>query len=168
MTGMIEFISIPRERIKILKNDRKAVDKLENLSETKIKFNEEVSIESEDVLKILRVKEVVKSFGRGFELEDALNLLDEEYYLETIDIKEFSGKSRNRMITLKGRVIGEKGKTKKLIEKYADVKISIYGKTIGIIGKWNTIMIAKKAIEMLLLGSLHSTIYKFLEKNRMR
>lgn len=165
---MIEFVAIPRERINILKNDRKAVEKLETLSESKIKLDEEVSIECEDVLRTLRVKEVIKAFGRGFDFEDALDLLDDAYYLETIDIKEFSGKSKNRMIVLKGRVIGKEGKTKKLIEKYADVKISIYGKTIGIIGKWNTIMIAKKAIEMILLGSLHSTIYRFLERNRMK
>jgi len=165
---MIEFVAIPRERIRILKNDRKAVEKLENLSESKIKLNDEVLIECDDVLKTLRIKEVIKAFGRGFDFEDALNLLDEDYYLETIDIKEFSGKSRRRMITLRGRIIGKEGKTKKLIEKYADVKISIYGKTIGIIGKWNAIMVAKKAIEMILLGSLHSAVYRFLEKNRMK
>lgn len=165
---MIDFVAIPKERINILKNDRKTVERLENLSESKIKLNEEVLIECDDVLRILRIKEVIKAFGRGFDFEDALNLLDEDYYLETVDIKEFSGKSKNRMITLRGRVIGKEGKTKKLIEKYADVKISIYGKTIGIIGKWSAIMIAKKAIEMILLGSLHSTIYRFLEKNRVK
>ncbi|HKZ45244.1 MAG TPA: RNA-processing protein, partial [archaeon] len=105
---------------------------------------------------------------RGFDFEDSLNLLDESYYLETIEIKEFSGKSRNRMITLRGRIIGERGKTKESIEKYSDVKISIYGKTIGIIGEWSAIIIAKKAIEMLLLGSLHSTVYRYLERNRVK
>ncbi|MEM7825575.1 MAG: KH domain-containing protein, partial [Candidatus Aenigmatarchaeota archaeon] len=80
---------------------------------------------------------------------------------------DYAKKSRNRLITLRGRVIGTEGKTKKLIEKHADVKISIYGKTISIIGKWDKLMIAKKAIEMLLSGSLHSSVYKFLEKQKV-
>lgn len=164
---MIDFVAIPKQRIKILKTDRKLVEKIEKLSDSKIKLNEEVSIECEDPLKLLRVKEVVKAFGRGFDIDVALNLLDEEYYLEIIDIKDFTGKSRNRLITLKGRVIGTEGKTKKLIEKFADVKISIYGKTVGIIGKWDRVTIAKKAVEMILLGSLHSTVYRFLEQQRM-
>jgi len=165
---MIEFVSIPKERIGILKANKNYVEKLEKLSEIKIGLNDEVSIDCDDPLKILRVKEVIRAFGRGFDFEDSLNLLDESYYLETIEIKEFSGKSRNRMITLRGRIIGERGKTKESIEKYSDVKISIYGKTIGIIGEWSAIIIAKKAIEMLLLGSLHSTVYRYLERNRVK
>ena len=163
---MIDFVTIPKERMKILRNDRSAVEKLEKLSDSKIELNEEVSIECEDSLKLLRVKEVVKAFGRGFDLEATLDLLDEEYSLHLVEIKDFAGKSRNRIVTLKGRVIGTGGKTKKLIENFAEVKISIYGKTIAIIGKWDRVMIAKKAIEMILLGSLHSTVYRFLEKQR--
>lgn len=163
---MIDFVAIPKERMKILRNEAKAVEKLEKLSDSKIELNEEVSIECKDSLKRLRVKEVVKAFGRGFDLEAALNLLDEEYSLQLIEVKDFAGKSRNRMTVLKGRVIGTGGKTKKMIENFAEVKISIYGKTIGIIGKWDRVMTAKKAIEMILSGSLHSTVYRFLEKQR--
>ena len=166
MNRMIDFVVMPKERMKLLKKNKKAVEKLEKLSESKIKLNEEVSIECEDALKRLRIKEVVKAFGRGFDMEVALNLLDEEFRLDLIEIKDFTGDSRNRMITLKGRVIGTGGKTKKLIENFAEVKISIYGKTIGIIGKWDRVMIARKAIEMILSGSLHSTVYRFLEKQR--
>jgi len=163
---MIDFVAITKERMKILRNDTKAVEKLEKLSDSKIELNEEVSIECDDSLKLLSVKEVVKAFGRGFDLEDALNLLDEEYFLQFIEVKDFAGKSRNRMTVLKGRVIGTGGKTKKMIENFAEVKISIYGKTIGIIGKWDRVVTAKKAIEMILSGSLHATVYRFLEKQR--
>ncbi|MEM5794243.1 MAG: KH domain-containing protein [Candidatus Aenigmatarchaeota archaeon] len=163
---MIDYIAIPEERLKILRKNKKLIEQLEKFTDSKIEINEEISIECEDPLRLMRIKEVLKAFGRGFDFNVALNLLDEDYYLEIIDIKDYSKKSRNRMITLRGRVIGTEGKTKKLIEKYADVKISIYGKTISIIGKWDKIMIAKKAIEMLLSGSLHSSVYRFLEKQR--
>jgi ribosomal RNA assembly protein len=161
---MIDFIRIPEERLKILKKDKKFKEKLEKFSESKIKFNEDISIECEDPLILMRIKLVLQAFGRGFDFESAMNLLDEEYRLETIEIKDYAGKSRGRMTTLKGRVIGTKGKTKKLIENCTETKIAIYGKTICIIGKWDRIMIAKKAVEMLLNGRLHTTVYRFLEK----
>ncbi|MCS7105876.1 MAG: KH domain-containing protein [Candidatus Aenigmarchaeota archaeon] len=163
---MIDYIAIPEERLRILRKNKKFIEQLEKFTDSKIEINEEISIECENPLTLLRIKEVLKAFGRGFDFNVALNLLDEDYYLEIINIKDYS-KSRNRMITLRGRVIGSEGKTKRLIEKYADVKVSIYGKTISIIGKWDKIMIAKKAIEMILSGSLHSSVYKFLEKQRV-
>ncbi len=164
---MKEFVRIPEERIKVLRRNKKFLEELERLADCKIRINEEVEIECEDALKALRVKDVIKAFGRGFEFEDCLKLLDEEYCLEIINVKDFSGKSRNRMKELKGRVIGSEGKAKKMIEKYTNTKISIYGKTISIIGKWNEVFNAKKAIEMLLSGSMHSSVYRFLEKQRV-
>ena len=68
------------------------------------------------------------------------------------------------MIVLKSRIIGTKGKTKKYIEQYTNTKISIYGKTISIIGKWDKVNIAKKAILMLIEGCSHTTLYKWLEQ----
>lgn len=163
---MIDFVRINEDRMKILKNDEKLIGKLEKFADVKIELNEDVTIESEDPLKILRVKQIIQAFGRGFDFEDALDLLDEDYCLEIIEIKDFSGKSRNRMMTLKGRMIGTEGKTKKLIEKYSECKISVYGKTICIIGKWDKVRIAREAIEMILSGSLHNTVYRFLERQK--
>ena len=160
---MIDFVRIPEEKLKVLRRNKKLEKQLEDLAEVKIELNDEVSIEAEDSLKLIRVKEVVKAFGRGFELNDALNLLDETYYLEVIDIKDFTKKSKDRLITIKGRIIGRKGKTKNIIEKYTNTKIAIYGKTISILGKWDEVMHAKQAIEMILYGSKHTSVYKFLE-----
>ncbi len=164
---MKDWVRIPEERMKILKKNEEWIEELENLAGCKIELNEEVSIESEDPLKILRIKEVIKAFGRGFSFRDALSLLDEDYYLEIINVKDFSGKSKNRMKTLKARVIGSEGKAKKMIERYTNAKIAIYGKTISIIGRFDEVRIAREAIEMLLKGSLHSTVYRFLERSRL-
>jgi ribosomal RNA assembly protein len=113
------------------------------------------------------VKEVIKAFGRGFDFETSLNLLDEDYFLDILDVKPFTGKSRNRQIILKGRVIGSKGKTKSIIEKYSDAKIVIYGKSVSIVGKAKNVRLAREAIEMLLNGADHSSVYRFLEKERV-
>ncbi|MEM5866504.1 MAG: KH domain-containing protein [Candidatus Aenigmatarchaeota archaeon] len=155
------FVRIPEERLKIFEK-RGYLKKLEELVNCKIKVDEEISIECEDPLLLLRVKEVVKAFGRGFSFDDALNLLDEEYFLETVNIKDFSGKSKSRFFQIKGRVIGSEGKAKKLIEKYTNVKIAIYGKTVSIIGKWDDVQRAKQAVESLLMGRKHGTVFRNL------
>ncbi|MEM5836552.1 MAG: KH domain-containing protein [Candidatus Aenigmatarchaeota archaeon] len=158
---MMGLIKIPEERLKIFK-EKDYSRKLKMLTNCNININEEISIECEDPFLLMRLKEVIKAFGRGFDFEDALNLLDEEYCLETINIQDFSGKSKNRMIVVKGRVIGRKGKAKKLIEKYTNVKIAIYGKTVSIIGKWEDVQKAKRAVESLLQGRKHGTVFRKL------
>jgi ribosomal RNA assembly protein len=164
---MIEYIAIPEERLRILRKDTKWKEQFEEFTNLKIRINEEVAIEGEDPISILRAKEVFRAFGRSFEFNDAMNLLDEDYTLETVEIKHFAGKSKKRQIVLKGRVIGTAGITKKMIEKYSETKIAIYGKTISIMGRWKDVQAAKKAIEMLLGGAMHNTVYQFLE-NRKR
>jgi ribosomal RNA assembly protein len=160
---MIDFVKIPEERLKFFRN---YAEKLEKLTGCKLKINEEISIEVEDPLLAMRIKEVIKAFGRGFDFDVSLNLLDEEYYLESINIQEFSGKSKKRMIVIKGRVIGREGKAKELIEKQTNVKIAIYGKTVSIIGKWEDVQKAKQAIESLLQGRKHSTVFRNLMEGR--
>jgi ribosomal RNA assembly protein len=162
---MIDFVKIPEDRLKFFKR-QKYGEKLEKLAGCKIRGNEEISIEAEDSILLMRIKDVIKAFGRGFDFDEALNLLDEQYCLETINIKDFSRKSKERMIVMKGRVIGTEGKAKRLIEKQTNVKIAIYGKTVSIIGKWEDVQRAKQAIESLLQGRKHSTVFRGLMEGR--
>lgn len=159
---MIEHIIIPEERLRILRKDDKWKEELKKFLNVEIELNEEILINGDDPFQVMRMKEIMKAFGRGFDFDAAFDLLDEEYLLETIDIGEFTGKSKRRRAVLKGRAIGTEGRTKKMIEKDTEVKIAIYGKTISIIGKWNNLRIAKEAIEMILSGKMHNTVYRFL------
>ena len=160
---MIDFVRIPEERMKLLKADPRIQKKLKDMCDCEFHYLEDVEIESDDPLKVFRVKEVVKAFGRGFNVDDALNLLDEQFYLEIIEIES---KSKDRITVLKGRVIGREGRTKKTIEKISEAKISIYGKTISIIGRWDEVQIAKEAVDLILSGSKHSTVYRFLKEKQ--
>jgi ribosomal RNA assembly protein len=160
---MIDFVRIPEERMKLLKADPRIQKKLKDLCDCEFRYLEDIEIESDDSIKIFRTKEVVKAFGRGFNVDDALALLDESYYLEIVEIES---KLKDRITVLKGRVIGREGGTKKIIEKISGAKISIYGKTISIIGRWDELQIAKEAIDLILSGSKHSTVYRFLKENQ--
>lgn len=159
---MKDFIKIPNKRELILRKNKKLKEKIEELTKTKIGFNDEISIEGES-LDVYQAKHILKAFGRGFDIDDCLYLLEDEYGLEIIDLSEFT-KSKNRLITLKGRIIGTGGKTKNYIEKLAKVKIRISGKTVGIIGKWDKINIAKEAIMKIIQGRRHQTVYRWLEQ----
>jgi len=162
---MIDFIKIPDERLRIFR-EKGYGKQLEKLTDAKIDVDDGISVDSKDSIALMRIKEVVKAFGRGFEFDAALNLLDEEYYLETINIQEFCGKSKERLTTMRGRLIGSGGRTKKLIEKHTNVKVAVYGKTVSIIGKWDEIQKARQAVEGLLYGRKHGTVYRSLMEVR--
>ena len=55
---------------------------------------------------------------------------------------------------------------RKLIEELSESYISVYGKTISVVGTAESASIARQAIESLLRGSTHANVYKWLEKKR--
>jgi len=57
-------------------------------------------------------------------------------------------------------------KIKKQIEDLLNVNISIYDKYVSIIGEFENLSIAREAINMLIEGSQHSTVLKFVERRR--
>ena len=158
---MIDVVFLPKKIEK--KIDEKVLEKICNELDVKIKKDEDSYIIEGEPYKILRAKLIFQALGKNFEVEDAMLLSSDEYFFETLNIKEFT-RSRNRMIQLKGRIIGKKGKVRKRIEELTNTKISVYGNTVSIIGKYEDILLAKKAIEMLLEGRKHSTVFFFLEK----
>ena len=76
------------------------------------------------------------------------------------------GKSKNTLLRLKGRVIGKDGKSRQLIEELSEAYVSVYGKTVCIIGTAESASMAKRAVEYLLQGSTHASVYKWLENRR--
>jgi len=90
---------------------------------------------------------------------------DEMIMLETIDLSRSAG-TPQEMIRLKGRIIGKAGKTREIMESMIGVKISVYGKTVSILGTPEQNQIIRTAIEMLIGGATHGQVYGFLEKKK--
>lgn len=165
---MAEYLRIPREKLKILLKEKSKLKKfIERHTKTKILIDEELSevtiIETEhmnDPLAIWKARDVIRAIGRGFEEDVALNLLDENTELKVISLRDFAGKNKKDIIRLKGRVIGEAGKAKQHIEDTTNTHISVYGKTISIIGATHNVALAAEAVSMLLSGAMHGTVYK--------
>jgi len=168
------FIKIPKKRIAVLigpNGETKSFIEERTNTRIEIDSNEgEVTItntpKTPDPLSLWHVRDVITAIGRGFSPNNAYALLNEEIILDVIDLTAFCGKSKNKLLRLKGRIIGENGKTRKMIEELTEAKVSIYGHTVSIIGEQISLDIARKAIKMLIKGSQHSSVYKFLGRKR--
>lgn len=125
----------------------------------------EVTATSSDSLKLYIAKDVLRAIARGFNPEIAELLLRQDYVFEMIEMSDYAT-SANAMKRLKGRVIGFQGKSWKTIETLTECFLSVYGKTVCIVGEMNRANIAKRAVEALLSGSQHAAVYKWLEKQR--
>ena len=163
-------IKIPKQRVAVLIG-RKGETKrfIERKTHTKIKVSTEgdVSISSEDNINIFNARPIILSIARGFNPEISLMLLDESYILELISMKDYA-KNEKAMIRMRARIIGAQGKAWKMLESLSGVFISVYGKTIGIIGKIDDIDIAKRAVEKLLKGAPHGNVYKYIEMEKKK
>ena len=124
--------------------------------------------ETADPLMALKIMDVIKAIGRGFAPDKATRLFEDDEYLEVVDIKEFVGGRDNQLTRIRGRLIGEKGKTRSIIEDLTGVYMVVYGNTVGLIGNSISLPVAKHAIELILNGSEHATVYHYLESQRPR
>lgn len=162
-------IKIPEERVAVLVGKEGETKKLiEEQTGCKLEIGKEgdVIIIGEEGLKLFTAKEIIKAIARGFNPKIALLLLKQDYALEFIELKDIAGKSKNTMLRLKGRIIGKGGKAREEIERLTDTYISVYGKTVGIIGEVAHTALARQALGMLLDGAMHRTVYRFLEKKK--
>lgn len=162
-------LKIPKERIAVVIGKSGAVKKqieIGTSSTLHIDSEEgEVKLIGRDALGLYVAREIVRAIGRGFNPEIALFLLKSDYGLEQVNITDFAD-TPNDMKRLKGRVIGEEGKSRRLIEELTSCNISVYGKTVTILGNLEWLPSARRAVEALLSGSPHSTVYHWLEKRR--
>ncbi|AEF97303.1 KH domain-containing protein [Methanotorris igneus] len=174
MHGNVETVKIPKNRIGVLigkKGQTKKTIERELGVELEISKDGDVTIYStekqKDALATWKARDIVMAIGRGFSPENALKLLSDEYVLEIIDITEYAS-SENALRRLKGRVIGSGGKSRKYIEDLTGARVSVFGKTVAILGEFESVQIAKEAVEMILRGSSHAKMYKFLERERQK
>ena len=115
-----------------------------------------------------RASNVVEAIARGFSPPRALKLLDPETSLEILDLRDFAGKSENNLERIKGRIIGLHGKSRRVMEELTKCDISVYGKTVAIIGDPDRLRLAKDAIEKLASGSQHKSVYNMLQRERTK
>ncbi|MDE1826340.1 MAG: RNA-binding protein [Thaumarchaeota archaeon] len=115
-----------------------------------------------------KAEEIVLAIGRGFSPDKAMRLLEGENSLHIIDLREFVGKSTAQIERVKGRIIGEGGRVRKNVEELSGATISVYGRTVAIIGEGKQLRSAVQAITALSNGSTHGKVYNDLQDSRRR
>ncbi|MEK6822549.1 MAG: KH domain-containing protein [Nanoarchaeota archaeon] len=164
-------LKIPKDRVPVLIGTKGETKKqLEAMTRTKIQVDSkegDVTISGKDPLTLYTTREINAAIGRGFSPDRAQTLLRQENGFELINLRDYA-KSDNDLIRLRGRVIGEDGKSRRVIEELTGVYMSVYGKTIAMIGDLEGLPIARRAIEAILAGSRHASVYRWLENQRKK
>lgn len=166
------YIRIPSDRIAaLIGKGGETKREIEKKTGTKIGVNSEdgeveISPKGDDWAVVEKAKNIVGAIGRGFSPERAMKLLDDDYYIEVIDLSEIVGKSSKAIQQRRARLIGSGGKARAKIEQATNCAMSVYGKTVSIIGRQEGIEKARKAIDMLIGGAAHTTVFDRLERKR--
>jgi ribosomal RNA assembly protein len=161
----MEALIIPKERVDVLVGKGGECKKrLETLTGTEIFVNTdgEVTVSGETTSGFF-LREVITAIGRGFSPADAEHLLNENYMLDMIDLREVAS-GENNISRIKGRIIGDEGKMKTEIENATDCRVSVYGSTVGIISRVDTMQYARKAIIRIIDGAQLPSVFNDLAR----
>ena len=169
-----DYLKIPQNRVGALIGKNGEVKKsVEKLTGTVLDIDSDEGTvyitpreDMEDPLGVWNANHIVKAIARGFNPDVAMKLIHDDIYLEVMKLPLYIGKSKKALARYKGRIIGTNGKTRELITELADVDMAVYGKTVSLIGEIDNVLVAKEAIEMILNGSRHKSVYGFLEHKK--
>ena len=169
-----QVIRIPIERVGAVIGKEGATKKsLEDELGVRLTVNSKeglVTLKTESALNAdpFTATRVIEAIGRGFSPQRARRLMDEGTALEVIDLRDYAGRSVNSLERIRGRVIGLKGKSRRVIEELTGCHLSVYGRTVTIIGEAGGVQLASDAVRSLANGSQHKTVYNTLQKARTK
>jgi ribosomal RNA assembly protein len=167
---MMQEIKVAGNRIGVLIGKGGATKKeLEERTKTAITIDSNegmVIVEGEDPVTVIRATETINAVNRGFSPERAFLLLDDEDLLfDLLDLSAVADSPR-QLDRIRGRIIGKDGRSREQIEHMTDTAISVFGKTVALIGLPEQLKVAREAIEMIIKGIPHETVYAFLERKK--
>jgi ribosomal RNA assembly protein len=165
----MQHVTVPQDRIGVLIGEGgETMREIEEAAEVRLDIDSEngsVAIESVgDPVSGMVAPDIVRAIGRGFAPDAALSLLDHDLRMfDLIDIDD-AARNQNDLQRHKGRLIGENGRTRELMEELSGANVVIYGSTLGIIGQPEEVQAVRRAAEMILDGAPHGAVYSYLER----
>jgi ribosomal RNA assembly protein len=145
-----------------MKKLKKAVPTIENKVKIKIGFGKgRVSLRGDELTEFL-VEKVIRAIDFGFYPDDALLLMNEDFSLDFIEVKEHT--RRKNLKDVRARIIGRDGKAKRTIENLTGSAIVINENSVGLIVDSDHLEAAVQGIESLIRGAKHGNVFAYLEK----
>jgi len=171
---MAEYVKISEKMMaKIVAKGGEMQKKIEEVFGAKLDIEKDTGIcivhrAGGDPLAEWKARDALKAIEYGIDEEKALGLKSDEAALAVIDISDIVGRSKNAVERQIGRVIGTQGKAKKYIAEMTGTEIAVRGRHVAILGALEDVEAAKSAVEKLASGAQHSTVYKMLEKKKVK
>jgi len=106
--------------------------------------------------------QAIEAIDLGFSIKESLLLKDEEIIFKQINIKSIA--KRRDMSQIRARIIGTNGRVIDTLESLTDCFFAVHNNTVGIIGNIENMKTALYALENLIAGSKHASVYAYLEK----
>ncbi len=165
----MQHVTVPDDRIGVLiGSGGETMREIEDRAEVRLDIDSKtgaVGIETVgDPVRAMVAPDIVRAIGRGFTPETAMSLL--EHDLRRFDLIDLDARTRNKndLRRKKGRLIGEDGRTRELMEELSGASVVIKGTTLGVIGQPDEVEAVRRATSMLLDGAPHGAVYSFLER----
>lgn len=141
---------------------KKAIPVIESKVKVKISLNgNTIQIRGSELNEFL-VEKVLTAVNFGFDVEDALLLINEDFVLEFINIKEHT--PRKNLADIRARLIGKSGKAKRTIEELTGGVVVISSNMVGLIVDNEHLSSAVQGVISLIQGSKHGNVFSYLEK----
>ena len=160
---MEKLISVPEERIGFIIGKHGRVKKqIEKTGNVTLKIEDLRIIISGKSLDVLKAYDVVRAMVLGFPKKEAFELFSNNMQLIVYELKEVIPDSQMKRVC--GRIIGEKGKSKLKLQEMLNVNLLIKRERIGAIGKPMKLQILKEALDKLIRGASHASVYKHFDR----
>ena len=108
---------------------------------------------------------IVHAINYGHSPEKAMLLENESFVIDTIDVKTQVRDPVRLKVTM-GRIIGKDGSTRKVIEEITKCSVSVRDHFVSVIGPYDNTILVHEALDMLIKGASHKSLYGYLERNK--
>jgi ribosomal RNA assembly protein len=104
---------------------------------------------------------VFEAINFGFSVQKALLLRNEEMAFKKIHIRDYT---KRDLRTIKARLIGTNGKTRRLISQITGCEVLIKEGDVGLLGISESVEDTERAVIRLIRGTKQANTYRYLEK----